>query len=401
MTTANETIGKVAVAAPQTGAEYLASLADDRAVFIYGERVKDVTKHPAFRNTARMVARLYDALHDPARKDKMLVPTDTGNGGMTHAFFKAPKTPADLLAGRDAIAEWARITYGWMGRAPDYKAAFLATLGANADFYDPYQANAKRWYKFSQERVPFINHAIIHPPIDRDKPPNEVGDVCCHVEKETDAGLVVSGAKVVATGSVLTNYTFVAHHGLIPVQDKKFAAVFIVPTNAPGVKFICRTSYEMTSTAMGRRSTIRCRAARRERRGVHPRQGAGALGERVRLWRHGEGQQLLPAHRLPAALRRARLHTARGQARLHRRPVAEGDRTAGTKDYRGVQANVGEVIAWRNLFWACRTRWCAIRSPGSANISCRTWTRATPTPSSRRWPTPRSNTSSSRRWPRG
>ena len=25
---------------------------------------------------------------------------------------------------------------------------------------------------------------------------------------------------------------------------------------------------------------------------------------------------------------------------------------AGTKDYRGVQANVGEVIAWRNLFWA-------------------------------------------------
>ena len=50
--------------APQTGAEYLESLRDDREVFIYGERVKDVTTHPAFRNTARMVARLYDALHD-------------------------------------------------------------------------------------------------------------------------------------------------------------------------------------------------------------------------------------------------------------------------------------------------------------------------------------------------
>src|SRR5215218_5942618 len=181
-----ETTGNVAVSAPQTGAEYLASLADDRAVFIYGERVKDVTKHPAFRNTARMVARLYDALHDPKRKDKVLLPTDTGNGGMTHAFFKAPKTPADMIAGRDAIAEWARLTYGWMGRAPDYKAAFLATLGANADFYDPYQSNAKRWYKFSQERVPFINHAIIHPPIDRDKPPNEVGDV----NRRMDEGVV-------------------------------------------------------------------------------------------------------------------------------------------------------------------------------------------------------------------
>src|SRR3954451_18372396 len=85
-----ETTGKVAVSAPQTGAEYLASLADDRAVFIYGERVKDVTKHPAIRNTARMVALLYDALHDPARKDNLRAATDTGNGGMTHAFFKAP-----------------------------------------------------------------------------------------------------------------------------------------------------------------------------------------------------------------------------------------------------------------------------------------------------------------------
>ena len=64
--------------------------------------------------------------------------------------------------------------------------------------------------------MPFVNHAIIHPPVDRNRPPQEVGDVYCHVEKETDAGIVVSGAKVVATGSALTNYTFVAHHGLIP-----------------------------------------------------------------------------------------------------------------------------------------------------------------------------------------
>ena len=173
-----ETIGKLAAKAPQTGEEYLQSLKDGRTVYIYGERVGDVTTHPAFRNTARMVARLYDALHDPKRKSRLLLPTDTGNGGMTHAFFKAPKSVDDLIAGRNAIADWARITYGWMGRSPDYKAAFLATLGANADFYDPYQENARRWYTFSQERVPFINHAIIHPPVDRDRPPSEVVDVC-------------------------------------------------------------------------------------------------------------------------------------------------------------------------------------------------------------------------------
>ena len=76
-----EAIGKVSSKAPQTGQEYLDSLRDDREVFIYGERVRDVTAHPAFRNTARMTARLYDALHDPKRKDKILLPTDTGNGG--------------------------------------------------------------------------------------------------------------------------------------------------------------------------------------------------------------------------------------------------------------------------------------------------------------------------------
>src|ERR1700735_453314 len=213
---------------PQTGDEYLESLRDDRTVYIYGERVKDVTTHPAFRNTARMIARLYDALHDDKRKSRLLLPTDTGNGGFTHAFFRAPKSVDDLVAGRDAIAEWARLTYGWVGRSPDYKASFLATLGANAEFYDPYQENARHWYRFCQERVPFINHAIIHPPVDRDRPPDEVSDVCVHVEGETDKGLIVSGAKVVATGSVLTNFTFVAHHGLIPLQSKSFAAGFLL-----------------------------------------------------------------------------------------------------------------------------------------------------------------------------
>ena len=97
--------GTAGVTRPQTGDEYLESLRDDRTVYIYGERVKDVTTHPAFRNTARMVARLYDALYDPKHADKIMVPTDTGNGGKTHAFFKAPKSLDDLLAGRNAIAD--------------------------------------------------------------------------------------------------------------------------------------------------------------------------------------------------------------------------------------------------------------------------------------------------------
>ena len=63
---------------PFTGDEYLESLRDGREIWIYGERVKDVTTHPAFRNTVRMIARLYDALHDPATRNILTIETDTG-----------------------------------------------------------------------------------------------------------------------------------------------------------------------------------------------------------------------------------------------------------------------------------------------------------------------------------
>src|SRR5207248_3056506 len=88
-------------------------------------------------------ARMYDALHDDP--DGVLTcPTDTGNGGFTQRFFRAPTTVEELIASRDAIAAWQRQVYGWLGRSPDYKASFLATLGANAEFYAPYGMPMKK-----------------------------------------------------------------------------------------------------------------------------------------------------------------------------------------------------------------------------------------------------------------
>jgi hypothetical protein len=73
-----------------TGSEYLESLRDEREVWIFGERVKDVTTHPAFRNSARSIARLYDALRDPELAPILTRETDTGSGGFTHPFFRPP-----------------------------------------------------------------------------------------------------------------------------------------------------------------------------------------------------------------------------------------------------------------------------------------------------------------------
>src|SRR6478752_3332504 len=95
---------------PYTGAEYMQSLRDGREVYIDGERVADVTTHPAFRNAIRSIARLYDALHDPKTKDQLTCPTDTGSGGYTHKFFQVPRSREDMVGAQQAIADWARLS---------------------------------------------------------------------------------------------------------------------------------------------------------------------------------------------------------------------------------------------------------------------------------------------------
>ncbi|MGH7960216.1 MAG: 4-hydroxyphenylacetate 3-hydroxylase N-terminal domain-containing protein [Candidatus Binatia bacterium] len=137
--------------APMTGAEYLESLRDGREVYICGERVKDVTTHPAFRNSARMIARVYDSLHDPEKQKILTTWTDTGNNGFTHRFYRIDRSVEEVRKTRDAIAESARIGFGWLGRSPEYKASLLATFGPNADFYKPFDDNARLWYREAQK----------------------------------------------------------------------------------------------------------------------------------------------------------------------------------------------------------------------------------------------------------
>ncbi|XXX80222.1 4-hydroxyphenylacetate 3-hydroxylase N-terminal domain-containing protein [Sorangium sp. So ce134] len=336
---------------PMTGDEFLASLRDDREVWVYGERVRDVTAHPAFRNVARIVARLYDALHDPATQPVLTVPTDTGSGGYTHRFFRSPTSVEDLRGARDAIAAWARMSYGWLGRSPDYKSSFLATLESNAEFYSPYEANARRWYREAQEQVLFFNHAIVNPPINRGLPPHETRDVFVHVERETDRGIVVSGAKVVATGSALTNYTFISQYATLPIQDEALALAFVVPTGAPGVKLLCRPSYAMTAGVMGSPFDYPLSSRFDENDAILVLEDVLVPWEDVLIYRDIErAQQFLPRSGFAP---RAFFH---GCVRLAVKLdfiaglLLRGVEVMGNKDFRGVQAEAGEVMAWRNVF---------------------------------------------------
>ena len=166
-------------------------------------------------------------------------------------------------------------------------------------------------------------------------------------------GIIVSGAKVVATGSVLTNYTFVAHHGSIPVQDKNYALVFMVPTNAPGVKFICRASYELSAAVMGSPFDYPLSSRLDENDAVFIMDKVLVPWENVFVYADIDKANnffprtgFLPRYVFHGCTRLAvKLDFIAGL-------LLKAVEASGTKDYRGVQANVGEVIAWRNLFWS-------------------------------------------------
>jgi 4-hydroxyphenylacetate 3-monooxygenase len=72
----------------RTGEEYRQSLADGREVWIDGERVGDVTTHPAFKPIVDVRARIYDLAHEPGAAATMTYVD--GEAGETCAISGKP-----------------------------------------------------------------------------------------------------------------------------------------------------------------------------------------------------------------------------------------------------------------------------------------------------------------------
>ncbi len=327
-----------------TGQAFLDSVRDGREVWYAGERVKDVTTHPAFRNSARNIARLYDSLHDTAHREQ-LTRTDK-YGILTHKFFAPSYTAEELLEARDAIALWQRMTYGWMGRTPDYKAAFMAQLAEGFSFYEPFGENALNWYQKYAAQGLFLNHVLVAPPVDRNRPHHEATDVFVNVTRDDDQGIYVSGAKMVATGSVLTHATFVAPNSgtaarMQAGKDEAFALVFIVDMETPGLKLIGRPSYELKAD-----SPFEAPLASRfdENDSVLVFHDAFIPWENVLVYRD-------------VARLAVKLEFACGL-------LIKGTEATGTNTFRGVQTEVGELISMANLVWALTTAMAMDPEPG-------------------------------------
>lgn len=348
-----------------TGDSFLASLSDGREVWYDGERVADVASHPAFRTSGRVLASLYDALHDPATHDALT--TVDRHGHRTHRFFAPAYSADDLRTGRDAIAVWQRMTYGWMGRTPDYKASFMAQLAEGHGYYGEYGPNALAWYDRCASQVLYLNHVLIDPPIDRQRPRNEVDDVFVSVTSEDDNGIKVSGAKMVATGSVLTHGTFVAMNSgvaarLEPGRDEAMALVFMVDMDTPGLKVLCRPSYEAAA-----RHPFEAPLASRfdENDAVVVFDDAFVPWENVFVYRDVERAKGFYAD--SGFFNRYNLHSATRLATkmefaaglLMKCTVATG-----TNEFRAVRAAIGEIVAMRELLWSLTIAMVAEPEPG-------------------------------------
>jgi 4-hydroxyphenylacetate 3-monooxygenase len=336
-----------------TGPEFLASLDDGREIWYHGQRVRDVANHPAFRNAARSMARLYDAFHDPELGPRLTL-TDR-LGIVTHKFFAPSYSADELVAARDAIAVWQRLVYGWMGRTPDYKAAFMAQLSEGHAFYEPYGANALEWYKRYARCGLFLNHVLVDPPVDRNRPRSEVTDVYLTATGDDDRGIYVSGAKMVATGSAITHATFVAMNSgtaarIQAGRDEAMALVFFADMDAPGMKLICRPSYEHKAA-----SPFEAPLASRfdENDSVLVFDNTFIPWENVLIYRDVDrvkgfyaASGFFNRFNLQSAVRLAvKLEFCCGL-------LAKGIDASGTSDFRGVQAALGELIAITNTVWA-------------------------------------------------
>lgn len=335
------------------GRAYLASLSDDRRVFLDGARVRDVASHPAFRNAARSIARLYDALHDPARRDELTCLTDTGSNTRTHRAFRVARSREDLMAARDAIAAWSRLTYGWMGRTPDYKASLTNTFGTSTAFYGDYAANARRWYARAQETLPFICHAIANPPIDRDRPTADVQDVFVRAVRETDEGIVVSGAKVVATSAAIAQTCFIGQTPGTVSDDPAMSLSFMTPLSAPGVSLICRASYEQAASRHGSPFDYPLSSRFDENDAIITFDNVLVPWENVLIYRDSERVK-----RFFHATGFANGFLFHGCTRFAVKLdfiaglLAKALRATGGGAHRGNRALLGEVIAWSHTFWS-------------------------------------------------
>ncbi|MDQ0253453.1 4-hydroxyphenylacetate 3-monooxygenase [Evansella vedderi] len=221
-------------------------------VWIDGERVTGkLSEHPAFEGILRTKGILYDTQHD--RNTQSLVTGITPNGTERMNFaFEQPVTVNDLKKRREATQLWARKSCGTVGRSPDYINTAIMTLGSSPGFFEKkYANNVQGVYEQAVKKDLSFTHTFINPQVNRSpnylkfeflNELNKKDIIAAKVIDETEEGIVVHGARLLATQGGLTDEVLVLPTGSA-TSDPSYAYAFAIPSNTKGLKFLCREPY--------------------------------------------------------------------------------------------------------------------------------------------------------------
>ena len=230
----------------RTGQQYKDSIRDGRRIWVNGERVSDVTTHPQFKPIVDIRARIFDMQHEEAHRDIMSVVQDGERNALGSAL---PYTQDDWWAKRRATDHLLNEVGGVVTRVGDETVGEMWSLFDGQDVLnevDPqFSKNIENHIHRVLKEDPFHVSANTDPKGDRSKAPQDQDpDMLLHVVKETEAGIVVRGAKY-ETAAAYANQAFtkptIANWGNNALSD--YAVGFICDLGSPNLKFICRTGF--------------------------------------------------------------------------------------------------------------------------------------------------------------
>ena len=239
----------------RTGETYLAALRDGRAVFLDGQRVDDVTRHPGFAAAARHIATTYDRAADGANLDRTTV-VDRDTGERLSTMWLIPRSVGDLAARREGHRFWAEGSYGLMGRTPDCVAGVLTAFAAAPDVLarggQQFADHARAFYARARREDLYLAYAVNPPHVDRSKPAHQQPEPFLYAGavRERDDGIVVRGALMVATSAVLADVVLATY--LVPLQkgDEDYAISVVIPMAAEGLRLHPRRPYAPVGKAV-------------------------------------------------------------------------------------------------------------------------------------------------------
>ena len=239
--------------AVRTGAQFLEGIRDGREIWLEGERVEDVTTHPKLERMAKTLASVYDLQHDVELHDQMTFKSPSSGDPVALSYI-IPGAQDDLTRRRKALETVANASYGMLGRTPDYVNIQVTAARQMAEVYGEndtrFSDNIIAYHEYIRENDVCLTHTFGHPQVNRSLAVTELSDpyIALGVVDTTSEGLIVSGSKLLATLAPFSDEIFAPIYRPLPPNDpnsEKYAIGFALPVATPGLKFICRESYDL------------------------------------------------------------------------------------------------------------------------------------------------------------